>query len=607
MSAIAGFANPGRGGNEAVAERMAAALAHRGPDGRSVWCGEDAGLVHLASFVTPEDSHERWPQASGVEVRLVADVRLDNRDSLAGALDLPRHPRGFHTDGELLLAAYRKWGEESPIHLEGDFAFAVWDGAARTLFLARDAMGGKPLFYHAAAGGELYFATEMKALFAATAISRQPDAAAVAYHFAVPVSADGEATFYAAVKALAPGQTLTLSAGGVPRLRRYWALDPERELRLGSDGEYAEAFRDQVERAVAARLRTVGRVGITLSGGLDSSTLASVAAKLLPGRVNSFSAIFPDVPAADERRYQQSVVTHWSLPHQEYAADAHSPLRDHADIVRHIDGWQTAGNLRLNWNLYRLAAGSGVNVVLEGFDGDTVVSHGIGYFGELAQQRRWLRLAVEAGAHARSIGLPVLVVELWHLSMASVARIAGLLAAHGAGLPPKPCPPSRGPAAVADVPAAGFRRARHRNAGPCHAAYGAGPSLSCAHEIAQFPHHRDPERVRCSPRPGHPLPLLRSAARGVLCFPAAGTEDQARRIAAHPAQGHEGHRPGPGAGPPGQDQHRAGDRPRVAKVRVGTDRPAPGGGPPRCGCRLPGTRGMPGGVHPVPAGQRLAR
>jgi len=429
MSGIVGILRPGGGtvdGSE-IAD-MLDAIEHREIDGRSAWCGGDVGFGHARRHFTPEDRHETWPlHAAEGAISLIADARLDNREELVSTLGLSRHERGFHTDGELILAAFRRWGEGCPAHLLGDFAFAVWDAGRRRLFLARDHFGAKPLFHHRAADGTFVFGSEIKALFAAADISRTPDEFFVAYHFGVPVTGDGSSTFYAAVKSLPPAHTLSVDAGGL-RMREFWTLDDVPELRLPSSEAYAEGFRDHFEASVRARLRSVTPVGVTLSGGLDSSTIASVAAKLAPGRVRSFSAIFPDALAADERAYQRSVVERWNLPHAEYAADAASPLTDYADVVRHLDGWQTAGNLRLNWNLYRLAAGQGVRVMLEGFDGDTVVSHGLGFFGELAQRRAWLRLAVEVGAHARVKQMPV-VPTVW--SWMANFRVYPLLRAYG--------------------------------------------------------------------------------------------------------------------------------------------------------------------------------
>lgn len=394
-------------GGEVVAD-MLAAIPHRASEGRVVWSTDGVGLGHAARHFTPEARHETWPlHAPDGGLSLIADARLDNRDELVAALSLPRHGRGFHTDGELILAAFLRWGEACVERLLGDFAFAVWDARRHLLFLARDHFGAKPLFYHHASDGSLFFGSEIKALFAAVEIPRTPDEVQVGLHFGVPVADTAGSTFFAAVRALPPAHTLSIGPEGL-RVRKYWDLDETTELRLSSNREYAEGFRERFEAALGARLRGITPAGVTLSGGLDSSTIASVASTLTPGGIRTYSAIYPNTPESDERVYQRSIVERWGIPHAEYAADVDSPFLDHRAIVRSIDGWQSAGNLRLNWNLYRLASQDGLRVMLEGFDGDTVVSHGLGYFGELAQRGAWLRLGIESGSHARIKGIPVL-------------------------------------------------------------------------------------------------------------------------------------------------------------------------------------------------------
>ena len=141
MSGIAGILRlNGQAPDRAELVRMRDALAHRGPDGADVWTGGAAGLVHLALNVTPEAQSERGVVVDG-DLALVADVRLDNRDELLGALGLRSSTSRPTTDPELLLAAYRRWGTECPERLLGAFAFAVWDGRERRLFLARDPFG----------------------------------------------------------------------------------------------------------------------------------------------------------------------------------------------------------------------------------------------------------------------------------------------------------------------------------------------------------------------------------------------------------------------------------------------------------------------------------
>ncbi len=145
MSAICGIVHfDGAPVDAAALRAMTGAAPHRGPDGVRYWMGDAAGLAHLAFHVTPESVRETQPLIStdGRYV-LVADARIDNRDELLAALrgepDLPPAP----TDADLILAAFRRWGEACPERLLGDFVFAVWDTANRRLFLARDALGGR--------------------------------------------------------------------------------------------------------------------------------------------------------------------------------------------------------------------------------------------------------------------------------------------------------------------------------------------------------------------------------------------------------------------------------------------------------------------------------
>src|SRR5690349_10757462 len=146
MSGIVGILRPtGEAVDRAEIVGMLDVIPHRSRDGRAAWSAGGVGLGHATRHFTPEDRHERWPLLSPEgRLSVVADARLDNREELAAALDLGRHERGFFTDGELILAAFRRWGDDCAARLLGDFAFAVWDAERRLLFLARDHFGAKP-------------------------------------------------------------------------------------------------------------------------------------------------------------------------------------------------------------------------------------------------------------------------------------------------------------------------------------------------------------------------------------------------------------------------------------------------------------------------------
>jgi asparagine synthase (glutamine-hydrolysing) len=148
-------------------------LAHRGPDGAGAWSEESVGLGHRMLHTTPESLNEKL---SLVDDRrglvLTADARLDNRDELITALGFGGRPCEELTDSELILGAYKRWGERCPERLLGDFAFAIWDRRRQELFCARDHIGVKPFYYHRA--GKLFvFASEIKALLCVPEVPRR--------------------------------------------------------------------------------------------------------------------------------------------------------------------------------------------------------------------------------------------------------------------------------------------------------------------------------------------------------------------------------------------------------------------------------------------------
>src|SRR3989442_1004237 len=225
---------------------------------------------------------------------LHADARIDNRAELCSVLSAP----STVTDAELILQAYARWGERCPEHLLGDFAFALWDARRGFLFCARDHFGVKPFYYHHRPGRLFAFASEIKGLLVLSDVPRRLNETRVA-DYLVPLLEDKEITFYEGIVRLPPAHHMTVSRDGV-RIEQYWALDPDREIRMKSDGEYAAAFREIFTEAVRCRLARPIPVGSMLSGGLDSSSIVFVAPKLLAEdgsrELHTFSAIFPHLP-----------------------------------------------------------------------------------------------------------------------------------------------------------------------------------------------------------------------------------------------------------------------------------------------------------------------
>lgn len=409
MSGIIGLYYPdGRPINRPIFEEMVDVLAHRGPDGRGVWFGEGIALGHQMLHTTDESLREIIPLSNQQSTYyLTGDIRIDNRKEL---INMFGAWAAHLTDAELVMKAYEKWGEQCPKQLIGAYAFAIWDLNRRTLFCARDHYGLKPFYYCHLPGNLFTFASEPKSILCLDAVPKRLNERAVADHLLVPVDGDATDTFYQDIDRLAPGHSLTISSLSFV-IRQYWQLDPKRELHLSSDEEYAEALREHFEQAVSCRMRSAFPVGAMLSGGLDSSSIVSVAAQMMDdqsGPLRTYSAVFDKVQASDEREYIDAVVRKYNQkisPHF-LSADSLSPLDEYDAMLWHQDSAIQAGNLYFFWNLYKQAKQHGVRVIQDGFDGDTTLSHGIGYFYQLAHQGKWLHLMKELRAHAHRWDLP---------------------------------------------------------------------------------------------------------------------------------------------------------------------------------------------------------
>ncbi len=396
MSAIVGVCFfDGRPVDRDELARMTDRLAHRGPDGAGTWAEGSVGLGNCLLWTTTESRNERLPRtdASG-DLAITADARIDNRDDLIAALGLTDRQPESPTDGDLILAAYERWGEDCVAHLVGDFAFTIWDGRRQALFCARDHLGVKPFYYHRS--DRLFaFASEIKALFCLPDVPRRLDEVRVG-DYLVPMLEDKAVTFYRDILRLPPAQAMTVSEAGA-RIRRYWQLDPGQEIRLGSDEAYAEAFREQFTEAVRCRLRSAFPVGSLLSGGLDSSSIVCTAHHLRAQNgsrpLHTFSAIFDDVRECDERPFINAVLAQARCEPHFMRADRLSPLTDVDRVFWCQDEPFYAPNLFIHWGLYRAATRADVRILLDGLDGDTTVSHGFAYLTELARAGRWLKVA----------------------------------------------------------------------------------------------------------------------------------------------------------------------------------------------------------------------
>jgi asparagine synthase (glutamine-hydrolysing) len=401
MSGIAGAIRlDGRPLLDGYGQSLSAAVAHRGGDGSGIWSDARAILAHAMLHTTPESLHEPQPHRDG-DLVISADLRIDNRAELFEALDV----EASIGDAALVLAAYRRWGSECVRHLEGDFAFAIWDTRERTLFCARDPFGVKPLVYAHLPGTLFAFASEVRALLALDEVPRQVDDKRIADYLSIHFD-DMERTFFRAIQRLPGGCTLTLR-DGIARVTRYWSPDHIRPMRLASDAEYAEGFREHLVRSVRERMRVAHstELGAMLSGGLDSSAIACVARDEIGaagGRpLPVFSWIFSDVPEADEREFQEIVVADGGMVRHiiDSKEEEYSPWTD-LDLL-FPDGPPYSVNFYLNHAVARRARPLGVRTILDGLGGDSSISRGGPRFVELFVRGRFATLINELQAFAR--------------------------------------------------------------------------------------------------------------------------------------------------------------------------------------------------------------
>lgn len=291
MTALAGIWSFAGADRTADCGRMLQAQQVYAPDPPATWSGDGIALGRRLFKLLPEDRHDRGPAISADGNRIVvADARLDNRDELIDALGIEAGQARLMAEPALILAALERWEDAAVERLVGDFAFACWDARRQRLLLARDFLGQRPLHYHA--GPNLFaFASMPKGLHALEEVPREPDVDAVTRFLAL-MPEDGDSSYFSKVSRIHPAHLCVVTRDGI-ETRRYWQ-PPRTELCLRNAGEYQEALRESMDRAVAARLRGAeGRIATHLSGGFDSSTVTATAARLMgnEGRITAFTSV----------------------------------------------------------------------------------------------------------------------------------------------------------------------------------------------------------------------------------------------------------------------------------------------------------------------------
>lgn len=376
MSGITGFIElDGAPAGAARIEAMLATLRRRGPDRQQAWLGGDAAFGHALLATTPEALGDAQPWVhphTGCVV--VCDSRLDNRMQLLRALVIDREP-DLVGDGELLHAAWQRWGRECADHLRGDFAFVIWDPKQRRLFGARDPMGVRPFYLHHAPGKRLVFGSSADAVLAHDGVDRRIDEGRIAdFLVGETEGINAVCTFFTGAQRLPPAHTLEWNNGHL-RQHKYWhPLQDQPSGLPRTEVEWIEAQREQLERAVRLRLRSQYPVGSMLSGGLDSSSVVALAGHLnqLSGNppFPAFSAINSDDPDCSETEAIRAVLaatrsTGYLVDLKELDTIAPVLLAWWQDLGEPFDG-----NMVLAASVYHAARQAGVRSLMDGVPSD---------------------------------------------------------------------------------------------------------------------------------------------------------------------------------------------------------------------------------------------
>jgi asparagine synthase (glutamine-hydrolysing) len=337
-------------------EAMLDGLAHRGPDGRGVFADDGVCLGHLRLAILDLSDAGLQPMRDG-ELQLLHNGEIYNYLELREELRAKGHPFSTGTDSEVVLAAYREWGEQCVERFNGMWALVIWDERRRTLFCSRDRLGVKPFYYRLDAG-RFAFASEPWPLRRAGA-----NLGAVRDYLEQGYVDQGDETFFADVVRLPPAHSLTFGPDGL-KVWRYWSLEPSRP-----PADAVAAVRETFLDAVRLQLRSDVPVGTCLSGGIDSSSIAVAVARHGHEHQKTVTAYFED-PGFDERPYARAVVERTGAEAHWVTFTAGDLVSDLPDIVRAQGEPFGSTSICAGWYVMREAKRAGLTVMLDGQGGD---------------------------------------------------------------------------------------------------------------------------------------------------------------------------------------------------------------------------------------------
>ncbi|MEI6084964.1 MAG: asparagine synthase (glutamine-hydrolyzing) [Verrucomicrobiota bacterium] len=373
-------------------------LTHRGPDDAGAWINP-AGTIGLGSrrlSIVDLSTAGHMPMSNeDGTIWITYNGEVYNHAKLRTDLEKQGHQYRSHSDTETILHLYEELGDRCVEHLEGMFAFALWDERRQQLLLARDHFGKKPLYYYRD-NDRLVFASEIKALLRHPSIARRPDREAL-YHYLTLSVTPAPSTLFAGIHKLPPAHTLTIDRHGHETRRRYW--QPLTGPPLAPAADVTEAGRELLyllKKSIAARMMADVPFGVFLSGGVDSATNVALMAQLMDRPVDTFSVALADDPTSNEFNWARRVAEHFHCRHHEVTVTQEMFL-EFAEQMPYFQDEPLADPVCVPlYYLSKLARDHGVKVVQVGEGSDEIFAGYSGYQDVLrreklaGQWRRWM-------------------------------------------------------------------------------------------------------------------------------------------------------------------------------------------------------------------------
>lgn len=328
-------------------EAMVLRAAHRGADGIHYHYEGPVGMAGLTLDLTRDGSSTCRPVVNGEGQCLVADARLDNREDFRSFVPeeqfIQSNMKGFDkpvSDAVIIFHALLNLGEGAAERLLGDFAYAIWDAEKSVLTLSRDAMGMRSLYYRIERK-RVIFATEICQILALSGVPRRLNDEALAWHLAGMQVPSG-CVFYQGINEVKPSEEVRIDKVGRVQRRSFWRPNPAKRIRYRHEEEYVEHMRELLIEAVRCRLHARSPVGISLSGGIDSGTIASIAGWLKENHdempiIKAYSWAFSEFPECDERENTYRIAHRYGISVTEIAAEDTYPLVDYSAYIPHED------------------------------------------------------------------------------------------------------------------------------------------------------------------------------------------------------------------------------------------------------------------------------